>query len=127
MTTENYEWRNPRHTPWGTYEVEINHEEAGWIPYHVTSNDEEAYGQKLWQELQAYTGEIAPSEFTIEQIADGDARQKRDQLLKESDWTQNPDVPESTSSRWVVYRQALRDITEQPGYPMEIVWPEPPQ
>ena len=121
-----YQWRNPRHTPWGTYEVEINHPEAGWIPYHVTSEDEEEDGKVLWAQVSAYTGEIAPSEFTIEEITAGDVRAKRDRLLKESDWTQNPDVPDSTSAKWTAYRQALRDVTSQPGFPMGVVWPAEP-
>lgn len=51
---------------------------------------------------------------------------KRNQLLAISDWTQLPDVPLDTKEAWAVYRQALRDITDQPD-PFNIVWPEPPQ
>jgi hypothetical protein len=42
-------------------------------------------------------------------------KQKRNQLLTNSDWTQLPDVPIDTSVKaaWTVYRQALRDMTEQ--------------
>lgn len=46
--------------------------------------------------------------------------------LTASDWTQLPDVPIATKEAWAVYRQALRDITEQPD-PFNIVWPVPPQ
>ena len=53
-------------------------------------------------------------------------RSKRNQLLQESDWTQLPDVPIATKDAWAVYRQALRDITEQPGFPFDVVWPQPP-
>ena len=38
-------------------------------------------------------------------------RQLRNRRLEETDWTQNPDVPEATRERWREYRQALRDIT----------------
>jgi hypothetical protein len=48
-------------------------------------------------------------------------------LLVQSDWTQLPDVPLETKTQWATYRQALRDITDQPGYPFNIVWPTPPQ
>ena len=47
--------------------------------------------------------------------------------LLASDWTQLPDVPLETKQAWATYRQALRDITDQPGYPTNIVWPTPPQ
>jgi hypothetical protein len=56
-----------------------------------------------------------------------EAKQQRQRLLTESDWTQLPDVPVNTKYAWVTYRQALRDITEQSGYPTEIIWPTPPQ
>lgn len=54
------------------------------------------------------------------------AKRKRADLLAESDWTQMPDVSMSTKTQWASYRQALRDITTQAGYPLEIVWPEKP-
>ena len=37
-------------------------------------------------------------------------RVERDKRLAETDWTQNPDVPEATRNAWVTYRQALRDL-----------------
>lgn len=60
-------------------------------------------------------------------LADQIARTARNELLAASDWTQLPDVPLETKAAWAEYRQALRDITEQPGYPDSIVWPIPPQ
>jgi hypothetical protein len=53
-------------------------------------------------------------------------RTKRNELLTRSDWTQLPDVVLSTKQAWALYRQALRDITEQPDLD-NIVWPTPPQ
>jgi hypothetical protein len=55
-----------------------------------------------------------------------DARQARDQYLQECDWTQ---VPDSTVDKtaWAEYRQALRDITAQAGFPTSIQWPARPQ
>lgn len=55
-----------------------------------------------------------------------DIREHRNQLLIKSDWTQLPDVPSEVSQKWVVYRQNLRDIPQQSGYPSDIVWPVPP-
>lgn len=48
---------------------------------------------------------------------------RRANLLQSSDWTQLPDVPLATRESWATYRQALRDITSQPGYPTDIIWP----
>jgi hypothetical protein len=52
-------------------------------------------------------------------------RRHRDGLISASDWTQLPDIPEELSSKWIAYRQALRDITQQSD-PFSIVWPIPP-
>jgi len=56
-----------------------------------------------------------------------DVRVRRAALLQASDWTQLPDVPLETRAAWADYRQALRDITEQPGFPDNIEWPVPPE
>lgn len=52
---------------------------------------------------------------------------KRATLLVASDWTQLPDVPLETKNAWAAYRQALRDITDQAGFPFDVVWPESPK
>ena len=53
-------------------------------------------------------------------------RKQRNVLLSNCDWTQGKDVPESISSIWAVYRQALRDIPQQPEFPINVTWPTPP-
>jgi len=51
-------------------------------------------------------------------------RTQRNQMLKDSDWTQVADAP-SDKSAWATYRQALRDITTQAD-PFKITWPKHP-
>lgn len=51
----------------------------------------------------------------------------RQKLLAESDYTQLPDSPTINKTEWADYRQALRDITMQPGYPVTVNWPISPQ
>ena len=56
-------------------------------------------------------------------------RQTRNQLLLESDWTQNSDVPDATKTKWQTYRQSLRDITSGISSVSDvenITWPTPP-
>lgn len=57
-----------------------------------------------------------------------EVRAQRDKLLAETDWTQVLDAPVSAAlqEEYRNYRQALRDVPEQPGFPEEIVWPELP-
>ena len=52
-------------------------------------------------------------------------RTSRTQLLKDCDWTQ---IADSTADKtaWATYRQALRDITGQAGFPWTMTWPESP-
>ena len=52
-------------------------------------------------------------------------RDDRTKRLADCDWTQLPDAPVDTAA-WAGYRQALRDITAQPGFPFDIQWPAPP-
>ena len=80
--------------------------------------------------------ELAPTEqdgawvqqWTTEAYPDADrrARKHRDKLLSASDWTQLPDAS-ADSAAWATYRQALRDVPQQAGFPLNVVWPETPQ
>tara|TARA_R100000963_G_C4645957_1_gene110447 strand:- start:160 stop:513 length:354 start_codon:yes stop_codon:yes gene_type:complete len=57
-----------------------------------------------------------------------DIRAKRDQLLKDSDYTQLDDSTyPSTQDAWKTYRQELRDITKGVTDPDTIVFPEEPK
>jgi len=58
-----------------------------------------------------------------------EARAKRDRLLTESDWVtiRATDTGNPVPTEWQTYRQALRDITEQMGFPENIEWPEKPE
>jgi hypothetical protein len=49
----------------------------------------------------------------------------RNELLKESDWTQLSDVSQTIKDLWIVYRQELRNITNQQN-PFNIEWPIKP-
>ena len=50
-------------------------------------------------------------------------RNQRDSLIAATDWTQLPDVPQAIKSQWALYRQALRDVPQQAGFPFNVVWP----
>lgn len=78
----------------------------------------------------ARTGEVTERKMTPEEIENlaptsNQARAYRNNLLAASDWTQSPDAPVNIEA-WKEYRQALRDITKQGGFPMNIKWPEVP-
>lgn len=58
-------------------------------------------------------------------------RANRSRLLQQSDWTQGADSPlsDAKKSQWAVYRQQLRDMTDDLGTvtsSADVIWPSPP-
>ena len=65
-------------------------------------------------------------EETRNKLLKNDIRNQRDLLLAESDWTQVPDAPVDQQA-WAEYRQKLRDVPQQTGFPTDINWPTKPE
>ena len=76
---------------------------------------------QAWEVTDSSAEEIA--ERTEAKAAE--VRADRNQRLAACDWTQLPDSP-ADHEAWAVYRQALRDLTAQAGFPWDINWPEEP-
>jgi hypothetical protein len=57
-----------------------------------------------------------------------EAREKRNGLIAETDYMAMPDYPmdEERKAAVLAYRQALRDVPEQEGFPRQIDWPVKP-
>ena len=53
-------------------------------------------------------------------------REERNEKLAATDWTQAADVPQSIKDNYASYRQALRDLPTQTGFPWTITWPTQP-
>lgn len=87
--------------------VEKQAKPAGYYQFDIPTRN--------WVPIQHTTAELIATAIV-----------KRSQLLMQSDWTQLPDVPLATKTAWAAYRQALRDITLQAGYPQVISWPIQP-
>lgn len=81
------------------------------------------------QQLDLATMEVVPREDTG--LADRQARlvrMKRDSLLSACDWVvvRAHEAGAQVSQEWRAYRQALRSLTDQQGFPADVVWPTPP-
>lgn len=67
--------------------------------------------------------------FTITDLsqeqAETNIRNRRDSLLRETDWMALSDV--TLTQPWADYRQELRDITTQESFPYNVVWPTRPE
>lgn len=90
--------------------------------YHATPNgnvpftaEEEAEFDAMQQEWIDQADDRAAAEI----------RSKRDSLLAQSDWTQVSDAPVDQAA-WAAYRQALRDIPLQAGFPNDVNFPAEP-
>jgi len=84
----------------------------GQIPF---TPEEEAEWDAMEAEYAAGANDRAAAEI----------RTERDAKLTESDWTQVVDAPVDQAA-WATYRQALRDIPDQAGFPTEVNWPTEP-
>jgi hypothetical protein len=56
-------------------------------------------------------------------------REQRNAYLSLSDWVviKSQETGQPVPPEWAAYRQALRDITKQPGFPLEVEWPVEPE
>ena len=79
----------------------------------------------IYTEEELTSEEIKELELRLQSQLPQEVREKRNNLLKNSDWTQVPDAPVDKVA-WETYRQALRDITDQSGFPSDIQWPTEP-
>jgi hypothetical protein len=74
-----------------------------------------------------FTGDTAvEDEANYKAIKDAEQaeniRNQRNEMLKDCDWTQIEDSPVD-KTLWASYRQSLRDITTQSGFPWNVQWP----
>lgn len=130
-TQENgdFAFSNARRNAWGTIDCDVTLAETGEvIPFTATPYDPEEHGRVLYNQLDTtYSSQVAEcSEEERYEVHSCIARRDRNRRLKRTDWTQQADVPEATRSLWTAYRQALRDVPSQTGFPYEISWPVPP-
>ena len=77
-----------------------------------------------WVETPATPEEIATR--TDNEAAT--VRSKRNQLLSDSDWTQLSDSPLDPDGKaaWALYRESLRMVPQQAGFPWNVQWPPEP-
>jgi len=70
--------------------------------------------------------------YVVEQLpkdqSERNIRSRRDSLLQDTDWIviKSYECGQNIPAEWELYRQALRDITEQTGFPYEVTWPTRP-
>jgi hypothetical protein len=80
------------------------------------------FGEVTWP--PSYYTTLPKTQLELEVIE----RQNRDDLLLRSDWSQTNDstLDAAKKAAWAEYRQKLRDVPTQQGFPYEINWPVKP-
>ena len=89
--------------------------------YHATANGNVAFTAKEEAEFDA--SETAWIADANNRKAEKE-RAKRNELLADTDWRASSDL--TLSTEWATYRQALRDVPAQAGFPNTITWPTKP-
>jgi len=111
----------------------VYHGDGVQVKPHTMPNGDEARGL-IWHDDSI----SKPTAATIEKWrADAESgtlwagvREKRDELLRDSDWTTGNDSPlnEAKQSAWASYRQSLRDVPQNNANdPSSITWPNLPE
>jgi hypothetical protein len=77
-----------------------------------------------WTQTWTFRNKTADELAAIDSENASNVRNARDSLLAETDWMALSDV--TMSADMAVYRQALRDVTAQAGFPHTIDWPVRP-
>jgi Phage tail assembly chaperone protein len=79
---------------------------------------------QVWNITQASADEIAQRNENQASYV----RKQRNAKLTACDWTQAPDNPiaSATKTAWATYRQALRDLPKETGFPWTMTWPTDP-
>lgn len=103
----------------GYYEDTKYYWNNGFIPFPPKTSEYDVWNYQTEQWEQDYD------------LAVNDVTGKRNYLLYTSDWTDLVGAEQRLGTdlwtQWQVYRQELRDIPQQSGYPFNVVFPIPPQ
>ena len=123
----NPQWANAEQT---TINCVVDFEGIGLCPFSAVADGDYEHTHEIFARCVAgdfgpIAAYIPPAPPTTEQLAYL-IRSERNRLLSESDWTQLVDVPKSIKDTWAVYRQALRDVPQQAGFPDVVDWPSIP-
>ena len=89
--------------------------------------EQDAQGRWLWKWSISEMDDEAKAAMDAQQAEA--VRSTRNTKIAQCDWTQLDDTPLSNPKKleWATYRQELRDIPAQSGFPWDVAWPEKPE
>lgn len=127
------EYRNAIWNGLGGIDCEINHPKLGWVPFTASPTDVEETGRDVFEQIKDFAAEYIPP--TIEQSLESfilEVRLERNRRLQEEvdPMVMNSlrwgDLTDGQRQAWADYRRALLDVTDQEGFPDNVVWPTRP-
>ncbi len=96
----------------------------------------DALAQRVVELAPLYDGQAWIEQWAVEALSQDEinantaqqaaaVRADRNARLAATDWTQ---IADSTADKpaWATYRQALRDVPSQAGFPQSVTWPQEP-
>ncbi len=99
-------------------------------PYDSSIRDGVEQISSKWYTKFSKSTATGDAKTAIDNNAAAGKRSERDQLLKDSDWTQTADkggLATAKVTEWATYRQALRDLpADDSGWPHSVTWPTKP-
>ena len=94
--------------------------------YQVASAGPAVQENGQWYTSFVVTDMDADAKAATDAAQAASVRQQRDDKLSKCDWTQVADAPVDKAA-WATYRQALRDLPKEAGFPWDMAWPTEPK
>ena len=120
-------YRNAKHISEGRIDCEIEHPIHGWIPYTLdpadtdTTVDNDELLLAIGADAAAY---VPPTQEELDVALAASVREERNAALAATDYVSLSDYPVKAGE--LEYRQALRDVPQQAGFPKTHTWPNKP-
>jgi len=120
-------YRNAKHLSGGRIDCEIEHSVHGWIPYTLDPADtdmtvnNDALLLAIGDDAEAY---VPPTQEELDVALAAEVRKERNAALAATDYMGLADY--SAKAGELEYRQALRDVPQQAGFPKTHTWPNRP-
>lgn len=121
-------YRNAKHLSGGRLDCEIEHPVHGWIPYTIDPSDTDMTIDNdelllaIGDDAEAY---VPPTQAELDVALAADVRAMRTRALAATDYIGLADYPAKAGE--LEYRQALRDVPQQAGFPKTHTWPDKPE
>ena len=100
----------------------VSNMDTPWHGYSYTTYETVTQVPQAAVDVDTWAALVKQADYDTAAAA---VRAERDKLIAATDWTVLGDA-KTVKADWKTYRQALRDVPEQAGFPYAVEWPTPP-